>query len=103
MLLLGICLYVKYEYEIISNREEGKGRCDLILKSKKKTLPSYVIELKYMNKDEYRDNKESLKTLAHEAVNQIEKQRYDVELTGEVIHIGLAHSGKDVEVEWIEK
>lgn len=103
MLLLGICLYVKYEYEIISNREEGKGRCDLILKSKKKTLPSYVIEVKYMSKDDYSDNKEVLQQLAQDALNQIDKQRYDIELTGEIIHIGLAHSGKDVEIAWIEK
>lgn len=35
MMLLGMCAWLSNEYEVISNREVGKGRCDIILKSKK--------------------------------------------------------------------
>lgn len=107
MLLLGICLYIKNDYEIISNREAGKGRCDLILKAKKQTLPSYVIEfrycapmVKYMKKNVSENHSEALKQLAQEAIQQIEKQKYDNSLTGEIIHIGLAHAGKEIAMEW---
>lgn len=62
-----------------------------------------------MNKDAYKKHPEQLKALAHEAIYQIEKNKYtlcthwrDVEMNGEIIHIGLAHSGKNVEMEWNE-
>lgn len=38
VLFLGMCAWLSSEYEIISNREEGKGRCDIILKARKKNL-----------------------------------------------------------------
>ncbi len=94
MMMLGMCICLSNDYEVISNREEGKGRCDLILKAKKKK-PSFVIEFKYT-----KDSKE-LETLVNEAVKQIEEQQYDYELTGKVNHIGLAHFGKDVRMKWI--
>ena len=34
MMMLGMCLCLNKDYEIISNREVGKGRDDLILKAK---------------------------------------------------------------------
>ena len=100
MFLLGICLYIKNDYEIISNREEGNGRCDIILKAKTKELLSYVIEFKYINRKEYEKHPNILKSLAIQAIQQIEEHQYGIELTDEIIYIGLAHCGKHVEMFW---
>ena len=94
MMLLGMCAWLSNEYEVISNREVGKGRCDIILKSKK-TQISYILEFKYTN-----DSSVDLKQLAKSAIDQIDSRRYDSELSGTVIHIGLAHYQKNVEIEW---
>lgn len=94
MMLLGMSAWLSNEYEVISNREVGKGRCDIILKSKKSQI-SYILEFKYTN-----DSSVDLKQLAKSAIDQIDSRRYDSELSGTVIHIGLAHYQKNVEIEW---
>lgn len=94
MILLGMCAWLSNEYEVISNREVGKGRCDIILKSKKNQI-SYILEFKYTN-----DSSVDLKQLAKSAIDQIDSRRYDSELSGTVIRIGLAHYQKNVEIEW---
>lgn len=94
MMLLGMCAWLSNEYEVISNREVGKGRCDIILKSKKSQI-SYILEFKYTN-----DSSVDLKQLAKSAIDQIDSRRYDSELSGTVIRIGLAHYQKNVEIEW---
>ena len=38
-----------------------------------------------------------------EAVKQIIEKEYAKKLKGEIVYIGLAHCGKEVEVKWIEK
>lgn len=94
MMLLGMCAWLSNEYEVISNREVGKGRCDIILKSKKSQI-SYILEFKYTN-----DSSVDLKQLAKSAIDQINSRRYNSELSGTVIRIGLAHYQKNVEIEW---
>lgn len=100
MLMLGLCLYLKKDFDLISNREVGMGRCDLILKAKKNSYSSYVIEFKYVSKESYEKNSEHLLTLVNDALKQIKLKRYDYELSGEIIHIALAHYGKKVEMKW---
>lgn len=94
MMLLGMCAWLSNDYEVISNREVGKGRCDIILKSKKNQI-SYILEFKYT-----KDSSEDLKQLAKSAIDQINNRKYDSELSGTVIRIGLAHCQKNVEIEW---
>ena len=94
MMLLGMCAWLSNDYEVISNREVGKGRCDIILKSKKNQI-SYILEFKYT-----KDSSVDLKQLAKSAIDQINSRRYDSELSGTVICIGLAHYQKNVEIEW---
>lgn len=94
MMLLGMCAWLSNEYEVISNLEVGKGRCDIILKSKKSQI-SYILEFKYTN-----DSSVDLKQLAKSAIDQINSRKYDSELSGTVIRIGLAHYQKNVEIEW---
>ena len=99
VLFLGMCAWLSNEYDIISNREEGKGRCDIILKAKKESLPSYVLEFKYLKEADA----ERLEESAKEAVLQIKEKHYDAELPGRAILIGLAHAGKEVSIEWQER
>lgn len=94
MMVLGMCAWLSNEYEVISNREAGKGRCDIILKSKKNQI-SYILEFKYTN-----DSSVDLKQLAKSAIDQFNSRRYNSELSGTVIRIGLAHYQKNVEIEW---
>ncbi len=99
VLFLGMCAWLSNEYDIISNREEGKGRRDIILKEKKESLPSYVLEFKYLKEADT----ERLEESAKEAVLQIKEKHYDAELQGRAILIGLAHAGKEVWIEWQER
>ena len=99
VLFLGMCAWLSNEYDIISNREEGKGRYDIILKAKKEGLASYVLEFKYLKEADA----ERLEESAKEAVMQIKEKRYDAELQGRTILIGLAHAGKEVSIEWQER
>ena len=110
MMMLGMCAWLSNDYIITSNREKGKGRSDIELKSKKKQFSSFVIEFrycapeaKYMKPEEHEKHPESLTLLAQEGIAQIQKQAYDTELTGKIIYICLAHAGKDVEMIWQEK
>ena len=99
VLFLGMCAWLSNEYEIKSNWEAGKGRCDIILKAKKERLPSYVLEFKYLKEADEGE----LEASARAAIDQIKARRYDIELTGKVILVGLAHAGKEVRIAWQER
>ena len=97
MMALGMCAWLCHDYEIISNREAGKGRCDIVLKARKENQISYILEFKYA-----KESNTDLNELAKRAVEQIKERKYDIELRGKVIYIGLAHYQKEVEIEWQE-
>lgn len=102
MLMLGMCVCLNDRYEILSNREAGSGRCDIILKAKNTKDTSFVLEFKYQ-KEEVTDMKKRLKELSEEAIRQITDKKYDSGLEGKVIYIGLAHYGKEVVMKWQER
>ena len=102
MMMLGMCLCLNKDYEIISNREVGKGRDDLILKAKDEKRPSFVLEFKYLKEDK-KALEEALDELSNKAIQQIKENKYDYGLKGKVIYIGLAHHGKNVSVKWENK
>lgn len=102
MMMLGMCLCLNKDYEIISNREVGKGRDDLILKSKDEKRTSFVLEFKYLREDK-KDLEKALDELSNKAIQQIKDNKYDYGLKGKVIYIGLAHHGKDVNIKWENK
>ena len=101
MMMLGMCLCLNKDYEIISNREVGKGRDDLILKAKDEKKTSFVLEFKYLKEDK-KDFEKALDELSNKAIQQIKDNKYDYGLKGKVIYIGLAHHGKDVIIKWVE-
>ena len=51
MMMLGMCICLSNNYKVISNREEGKGRCDIIIQAKDEKKTSFVIEFKYFKED----------------------------------------------------
>ncbi len=102
MMMLGMCVCLSDNYKVISNREEGKGRCDLVIQAKDEKRTSFVIEFKYLKEDKS-NTKEELERLSKEAIRQIQDRIYDFDLKGKVIYIGLAHHGKDVVMEWVER
>lgn len=101
MMMLGMCLCLNKDYEIISNREVGKGRDDLILKAKDEKKTSFVLEFKYLKEDK-KDLEKALDELSNKAIQQIKDNKYDYGLKGKVIYIRLAHHGKDVSIKWVE-
>ena len=102
MMMLGMCLCLNKDYEIISNRKVGKGRDDLILKAKDEKKTSFVLEFKYLKEDK-KALEETLDELSNKAIQQIKENKYDYGLKGKVIYIGLAHHGKNVSVKWENK
>ena len=94
MFFVGVCAWLRNEYEIISNKEEGKGRCDVILKGKNEKQVSYIFEFKYTKEES------NLKEMAKEAISQIKEKQYDANIDGNVIYVGMAHYHKDVEIVW---
>lgn len=98
MMVLGMCVFLQKNYKVISNREAGDGRGDIVLKPKRDGLPGVIFEFKYT-----KDRKKDLEMLAIEGVDQIEDKRYKTEL-GEIpiFAIGLAHRGKETAVKWKE-
>ncbi len=99
MLMLGMCLCFSNRYEVISNREVGKGRNDIILKANDEKKTSFVIEFKYLKEDK-NDIQQELDELAKLAVEQIKEMHYDQELKGKIVYVGLAHHSKDVAMKW---
>lgn len=80
-------------YRVKSNRESGKGRCDLFVKPLSRRKEAFIVEFKVAKK---------LKDLPHkaqEAVGQIEERRYAWELAEDGYEqyaaYGIAFCGKD--------
>ena len=89
MLMLGMVMHLRELYDITSNIESGHGRSDLIMKSKDVKRSHIVIEFK---------QGENIEKLKHEALEQIEEQKYYAGLTGDVLCIGVAHDKKRCEL-----
>ena len=81
------------ELRVKSNRESGLGRFDLCVYPKSKGERGLLIEVKYTRE------KENLDKLVEEALAQIKKQKYIVELYEDgyqdVVGYGIAFSGKN--------
>ena len=84
MMMLGMCICLSNNYKVISNREEGKGRCDIIIQAKDEKKTSFVIEFKYFKEDK-KDFEKALDKLSNEAIQQIKDRKYDYNLKGKVI------------------
>lgn len=98
-LMLGLCAMFDNRYLVDSNRESGEGRYDIALYPKDEKLPGIIIELKAQKNCD----KDELKLLAIEALNQINIRKYDTRMkeqnVAHVLKYGVAFSGKQVEIE----
>ncbi len=97
--LLGILINLN-DYEIISNREAGLGRVDIILLHKEdKNRLAIIMELKKINKFRENTKDEALQN----ALKQIKERQYEVEVKkrgyNNILKMGVVFDGKRV---WIK-
>jgi len=98
--LLGILVSLR-DYEVISNRETGLGRVDIILlhKEDKKKL-AIIMELKSINKFRERTKEKALEN----ALKQIDDKKYEVEVKKRgyknILKMGVVFDGKRV---WVKQ
>lgn len=96
--VLGLIVDLAGQYRITSNRESGFGRYDVMMEPLQKDKPAFVLEFKVFNPAK----EKSLEETVQNALAQIEKKEYDVELTARGIekerirHFGFAFKGKTV-------
>lgn len=95
MMMLGMCTFLRRDYDVRSNRESGSGRGDILLYAKKPALPNLALEFKYT-----KDHSKDLEELATDAVRQIKEKNDCADMQGETVLIGLAHCGKQAAVVW---
>lgn len=97
-LTLGLVALMDNQYRIKSNRESGVGRFDLGLFPRQSGHPGIIMEFKW----EKNLVKADLVKLAEEALEQINDRDYACEMKDlkidKIVKIGIAFSGKDVEV-----
>ncbi len=98
-LVLGLIALMDNQYKIKSNREAGDGRYDICLIPRKNIYPGIIMELKW--KKDLDDD--SLELLAKEALSQIDKNRYDLEIKEDgitdILKFGIAFSGKKIQIQ----
>jgi len=79
-LVLGMLVWLSNDYTIRSNRESGYGRYDIIFIPKDKSRQGIIIEFKRI------EDNDIVEDVLDDALRQIEKKRYDVELKAADIH-----------------
>lgn len=74
--LLGLLRGLK-DYEVLSNRESGEGRPDILLKPYDEQKPAVILELKYAG------NFKEMEALCQKALTQIQEKKYTDSLSQE--------------------
>ncbi len=95
--MLGVLALLHTTHQILSNRETGLGRADMLLMPRSANdNRAYVLEFKQA------PGPEKLPATAQNALNQISNQRYTTLMTDQgktqLLHYGIAFSGKQVYV-----
>ena len=96
--VLGLMVDLTDQYTILSNRESGFGRYDVILEPKKEGLDAVILEFKVFQPH----REKTLEDTVREALGQIEKKKYDRVLKERGIpdtrirKYGFAFCGKEV-------
>lgn len=94
--VLGLIAGLSDKYNIMSNRESGFGRYDVMMEPLEDTLPAFVLEFKVINPAK----EKSLEEVVKNALAQIDEKAYDTELIARGIskerirHYGFAFEGK---------
>ena len=96
--VLGMLIDLRKEYQILSNRESGYGRYDVMLVPKKEDMNAYVIEFKVFNHRKEKDLEETVKS----GLAQIKDKNYDADLLAKgiskdrIFHYCFAFEGKKI-------
>ncbi|WP_233162677.1 MULTISPECIES: AAA family ATPase [unclassified Cohnella] len=103
--VLGILVYLDKEYEVISNRESGYGRHDVMIVPRERKKGRKGIILEFKRADAIRE--ESLDEALDAALLQIDEKRYEAELHARgiqgIVKLGIAFKGKRVKVKGREQ
>ncbi|WP_243103563.1 AAA family ATPase [Clostridium sp. OM02-18AC] len=97
-LVLGLIVCLREEYRIVSNRESGRGRYDIVMYPRQTERDAFILEFKVRN--EKLEN--NLEETADNALKQIEDRAYEKDLLAagipaeHIYKVGFAFSGKDV-------
>ncbi|SFB43393.1 PD-(D/E)XK nuclease superfamily protein [Clostridium frigidicarnis] len=94
--VLGMLISLNDTHEVLSNRESGYGRYDVMVIPKDISKLGIVIEFKKLDPDDY----ETLEETADDALKQIEDKKYSVTLENKGIknikEIAVVFKGKEV-------
>ena len=96
--VLGMLIDLRKEYQILSNRESGYGRYDVMLVPKKENQNAYIIEFKVFNSRKEKDLEETVKS----GLTQIKDKNYDADLLAKgiskdrIFHYCFAFEGKKI-------
>lgn len=96
--VLGLLVDLRDRYEVISNRESGFGRYDVMLRPLNETDDAIIIEFKVYNPKKEKDMEETVQA----ALQQIDEKKYEQTLTNQGIgrerirKYGFAFQGKEV-------
>lgn len=96
--VLGLMVNLGKRYALISNRESGLGRYDVMLEPLNKEDDAFILEFKVMDENEEKDLSETVQA----ALKQIEDMKYEASLIGKGIpeskirKYGFAFQGKKV-------
>ncbi|TDO91342.1 PD-(D/E)XK nuclease superfamily protein [Halanaerobium saccharolyticum] len=96
--MLGLLLNLKDNYQIKSNRESGFGRYDIMIIPRNREKSGIIIEFKKISSNK----EEALEKAAAEALEQIERKKYEQELlrigVKRIIKVAIVFSGKKVKI-----
>ena len=96
--VLGLIVELENKYQILSNRESGFGRYDVVLEPLDKKEKAFIIEFKVRNPKTERTLEDTVQT----ALGQIKKKEYAVGLENSgilkenICAYGIAFEGKKV-------
>lgn len=94
--VLGMLISLNDTHEVLSNRESGYGRYDVMIIPKDASMLGIVIEFKKLDPDD----EETLEETADEALKQIIDKKYTTELKSRGINnikeIGIVFKGKEI-------
>lgn len=96
--VLGMIVSLNDKYQVKSNRESGYGRYDVMLIPKDITKTGIIIEFKKIKETKPKTIEAGVK----EALEQIEKQKYESELSErnitDILKLAIVFKGKDVRI-----
>ena len=100
--VLGMLVSLSQTHQIISNRESGIGRYDVMVIPHDISKLGIIIEFKTVDETE----QETLESAADNALAQIEEKQYEHELTARgitnIFKLGIAFEGKEVLIKTLE-